>query len=199
MFTLINFLEIPIIVLGPIFIYSTHLGNELDVALILGANQIGMLLAGLWILFKKEWKRKAFVIIIALYIQVFGYFLQVITPLGIFWFMAIGSFIFGASLPITNAMFRTIFQVVVPPESQGRVTSITSSLMGILMPISMLISGPIAEVLGYVELFLLSIIFALIVITVMWLFTDLPALDELEEMTISKDTVSSPKVPGVGQ
>ncbi|WP_455462873.1 MFS transporter [Candidatus Hodarchaeum mangrovi] len=198
-FTLINFLEIPIIVLGPIFVYSTHLGEAIDLALILGASQIGMLLSGIWILVKKDWRRKTFVIIIALYIQIFGYFLQVITPNGLFWFMSIGAFIFGATLPISNAMFRTIFQVIVPPELQGRVTSITAAMSGSIMPIAMLISGPLADMLGYIELFLLSIVLAVIVITVMWLFTDLPALDKLREMTIQKETIPIPKVPSVGQ
>ncbi|MHA1330788.1 MAG: MFS transporter [Candidatus Hodarchaeales archaeon] len=198
-FTAINFLEIPIIVLGPIFIYSVHLGQATDLALVVAASQLGMLLSGLWILFRREWRRKAFIIIVALYIQLFGYFLQVITPTGVFWFMAIGTFIFGTTLPITNAMFKTIFQVLIPPELQGRVTAITAAISGSIMPIAMLLSGPIAEILGFVEFFLLTIILGIIVITVMWLFTDLPALDELQEMNIQKDAIGPQNVPGVTQ
>ena len=95
--TLINFIEIPIIVLGPFFVYSIHNGSVQDLALIVIASQLGLLLAGLFLSLKNSWKRKSVVIITAFYIQIIGYFWQVITPIGYewsFWFMAIGSFIF---------------------------------------------------------------------------------------------------------
>ncbi|MFX0182138.1 MAG: MFS transporter [Candidatus Hodarchaeota archaeon] len=198
--TMITFLQIPIIVLGPFFVYSTHSGQVQDLAFIIAASQLGFLFSGILMLLKKDWNRKAFVIILGLYIQLFGYFMQVITPIGVFEFMAVGAFIFGAMLPIINAMFRTILQVIVPPELQGRVTAISSAMAGAILPIGMLASGPLAESLGIVELFLLAIASSLVILTFMWIFTDLKYADKgIETSEIQKEVLPKRKPMGVGK
>ncbi len=196
---LINFIEIPIIVLGPIFVYKIHDGTALNLAMVLASSQMGLLLSGVMMLFKKEWKRKTLVIMIALYLQVAGYFLQVITPIGLFWFMSIGAFIFGATLPISNSLYRTILQVVIPPEAQGRVSSITSAAAGSIMPIAMLTTGPLADLFGFVELFMLSIITGCIVLTYMWFFTDLRSLDRVKLQEMPDIATISAAVPDLDE
>ncbi len=196
--TLINLLEIPIIVLGPHFIYYIHSGSVQDLAFIIVASQLGMLLTGIIILIKNGWKRKTLVIVMALYIQTLGYFLQVITPIGMFEFMALGAFIFGCMLPIINAMHRTIIQVVIPPELQGRVTAIATALGGILLPLGMLASGPLADFLGTRVLFLIANILCILVITFMWLFTDLRSLDKYNEIDVPKETLAIQQMVSVG-
>lgn len=195
--TLINFLEIPIIVLGPFFVYTIHNGTVQDLAFVVAASQLGLLISGLVLLLKNGWSRKTFVIIIAFYIQIFGYFLQVITPIGLFWFMAIGAFVFGCMMPIINSLFRTIIHVVVPPELQGRVTAISAAITGAILPIGILASGPLAEVLGIQILFLIATILGFIILTVMWLFTDLRSLDKIQEIDVKSDVLPVESVPGV--
>ncbi|MFX0152643.1 MAG: MFS transporter [Candidatus Hodarchaeota archaeon] len=198
--TMINFMQIPIIVLGPFFVYSIHLGTVQDLAFIIAASQLGFLFSGILMLIKKDWNRKAFVIILCLYLQLVGYFIQVITPIGVFEFMAIGAFIFGAMLPIINSMFRTILQVVVPPELQGRVTAITAAMAGAILPIGMLASGPLAESLGIVELFIISIVMSLIILSLMYIFTDLKYADKgIETSEFQKEILPASKAMGVGK
>jgi DHA3 family macrolide efflux protein-like MFS transporter len=195
-----NFLQIPIIVLGPFFVYSTHSGQVQDLAFIIASSQLGFLFSGILMLIKKDWNRKAFIIILCLYLQLFGYFMQVITPIGVFEFMAVGAFIFGAMLPIINATFRTILQVVVPPELQGRVTAITTAMTGAILPIGMLASGPLAESLGIVELFLISIIMSFIMLSLMYIFTDLRYADKgIDASEFQQDILPASKVMGVGK
>jgi DHA3 family macrolide efflux protein-like MFS transporter len=196
--TLINLLEIPIIVLGPHFIYYTHSGSVQDLAFVVVASQLGMLLSGIIILIKNGWRRKTLVIVLALYIQIVGYFLQVITPTGLFEFMALGAFIFGCMLPVINAMHRTIIQVVIPPELQGRVTAIATAMGGILLPLGMLASGPLADLLGTRVLFLIANLLCLMVITFMWLFTDLRTLDKYSNIDVTKETLSVQQMVSVG-
>lgn len=189
---LINFIEIPIIVLGPFFVYITHSGTVQDLALVVAASQLGLLLSGLILLIKNGWNKKVMVIIIAFYIQIAGYLIQVITPIGFewsFWFMAIGAFIFGSMLPIVNSLFHTIIQVIVPPELQGRVTSIIAGITGSILPIGMIASGPLADIFGIQELFLVAIIIGFLVLSFVWFFTDVRLIDDYEEMGIYHDTV----------
>ncbi len=195
--TLINFLEIPIIVLGPYFVYTILSGSVQDLALVVIASQFGLLLTGLILTVKNGWKRKTRVIVIALYIQIFGYFLQVITPIGVDWrfrFMAIGAFILGSMLPVVNSLFQTIIQVIIPPELQGRVTSLVAAITGAVLPIGMLASGPLAKILGIRELFLAAIVTGLFFITIICSSTNILSLDHSEDVNINHEALSSETV-----
>lgn len=189
--TLINFFQIPIVVLGPIYVHYTHGGDAHSLALIVVSMQIGLLLSGIILSLRNNWNRKTLMIVIAIYIQLFGYFIQAITPIGLFWFMGIGAFIFGAMLPIINSMYRSIIQLVIPPELQGRVTAITTAMTGAFLPIGVIISGPLAEFLGFVPLFLLAIILSLITLTSVWFYTDLRSLDQIEKIGILQEFFSN--------
>ena len=189
--TLINFLQIPIVVLGPIYIHSVHSGEPQNLALIVVSMQIGLLISGIILSLKNNWNRKTLMIVIAIYVQLFGYFIQAITPIGLFWFMAIGSFIFGAMLPIINSMYRSIIQLVIPPELLGRVTAITTAMTGALLPLGVIISGPLSQFLGFVPLFLLAIILSLITLTGVWFYTDLRSLDQIEKIGILQEFFSN--------
>jgi DHA3 family macrolide efflux protein-like MFS transporter len=50
--------------------------------------------------------------------------------------------------PIANGPLQAIMQSRVPPEMQGRVMGTTNSICTAMMPLSMLISVPVAELLG---------------------------------------------------
>lgn len=192
--TLINFLQMPIVVLGPIFINTVHGGSAQDVAMIVVSIQIGLLLAGTLLLLRKEWKRKTLMIVIAIYVQFLGYLIQTLTPIGQFWIMAIGAFIFGAMLSIINTMFRSILQLVIPPELQGRVTATSAAVTGACIPLGVVLSGVLSELgLGYVPLFLGSIILGLIVLTCLWLYTDLRFLDQYKELRIVQESIPNPE------
>lgn len=194
--TLINFIEIPIIVLGPFFVYTIHSGSLQDLALIVVASQLGLLISGSILAVKNGWKRKTKIIVIGLYLQLFGYLWQVVTPINFtwsFWFMAIGAFIFGSMLPVVNSLFQTIIQVIAPPELQGRVTSIVAAAAGAILPIGMLISGPLAEILGIRELFILAIATGFIVLTFMWFLTNLSSLDLAEDVNAKQESLSVEK------
>lgn len=193
--TAINLLQIPIVVLGPIFVYSTHAGTVTDLAFVIVLSQVGMLISGLFLLLKKEWKRKSAVIVFAFYIQLLGYFFQVITPFGVFWWMGVGAFIFGAMMPIVDATFRTILQTIVPPDLQGRVTAIAASIAGATLPIGMLASGPLAEAFGMVNFFLFAILASFIVLTFAWFFTGLRSLDQTKVWDLDATHTTSTSHP----
>ncbi|MHA2226995.1 MAG: MFS transporter [Candidatus Hodarchaeales archaeon] len=189
--TIIQFLEIPIIVLGPFFVYTIHLGGVLDLALVVVASQFGLLVSGILLSIKKNWKRPALIIVIALYVQVAGYFFQVITPIGLFWFMSIGAFIFGAMLPFINSMFQTIIHSRIPPELQGRANGLATSMAGAILPIGMLLSGPISDFIGIAGLFFIANILSIATLSLILVFTDLRSLDHFHKINVQKDAVTT--------
>ena len=74
----------------------------------------------------------------------------------------------------------TIFQTVIPPDKQGRVLAISITIATAVAPIGMLISGPLAEILGIVFLFILSSILGIITIIIVWFFTNIRKLGDYQ-------------------
>ncbi|GHV76991.1 MFS transporter [Spirochaetia bacterium] len=63
---------------------------------------------------------------------------------------------FGAGMNIYNIPYRTYIQENIPREKLGRVFSLYSSLMSLLMPIGLIITGPIAEKVGMDRYFIIA-------------------------------------------
>jgi MFS family permease len=82
-------------------------------------------------------------------------------------------------------MLNTITQILVPPEKQGRISSILSAMAMLMNPIGIIASGPLAKAIGYVPLFVGSISLGTISITLIWIFSNMrsvdPVVEELEE------------------
>lgn len=65
----------------------------------------------------------------------------------VFWWVAIGIFIFLFPIPTVNAQLRSIIQVKSPPELQGRAFSIVFLIARLGPPIGFLISAPLADLI----------------------------------------------------
>ncbi|MHA1420413.1 MAG: MFS transporter, partial [Candidatus Heimdallarchaeaceae archaeon] len=180
-----NFFEQPLWVLRPIFVEAYHLGSETDLAWIIGLGQVGMFVSGTIVILKKTWKNKTRILMIALYVQVVGYLVHSLAPQEEIWMMCLGALIIGFTFPFTNSMLNTIAQILIPPEMQGRVASILSTMAMAFSPIGIIISGPLAKAIGYVPLFVGGIVLGTISITVIWLVSKVrqidPIVEDLEE------------------
>ena len=183
--TFINFFEQPLWTLRPIFVESFHLGTETDLAWILAFGQVGMFISGTVVILKKTWKNKTRILMIALYVQIAGYLVSSLAPIGEIWVISLGALIMGFTFPFTNTMLNTISQILIPPEMQGRVSSILSTMCMAFTPIGIIISGPIAKAVGYIPLFVGGIILGAISITSIWIFSKMklvdPIVEDLEE------------------
>jgi len=86
-------------------------------------------------------------------------------------------------------MFLTILQTVIPPDKQGRVMSNVITIVTLVSPIAMLISGPLAELIGITTLFIFSAGLNFIFIIFVWIFSNVRNNDydkvyELDESNI---------------
>ena len=185
--TFINFFEQPLFVLRPIFVKAFHGGTEADLAWIIAIGQVGMFISGSVVIFKKTWKKKTLILMIALYVQIVGYLIHSLAPKGELWVLCLGALVMGFTFPFTNTMLNTILQILVPPEMQGRVSSILSTMSMAFMPIGMIISGPIANAIGYIPLFVGGIIMGTISITLLWLLSKMKQIDPIVEEIESRE------------
>ena len=171
--SVINLLNMPFTTQMPLFVFKNHSGEEIDYALVAAFLQIGIVIGAMIAFTKKHWKHKELIILFSVFIGIFGYSITTFAPKGNFLLMGIGALIHASMIPIANTMFLTILQTKIPPETQGRVFSIVISIAAAVTPLGMIISGPLAELLGIPVLFIISLYLQIYWILVTWFLTDL--------------------------
>lgn len=80
-----------------------------------------------------------------------------------FWIFAALCALLGASSNLCNIPYTAYLQENVPHEAQGRVFSLTISLMSFAMPLGLVVAGPVAERLGVAFWFLVAGIAVLVI------------------------------------
>jgi DHA3 family macrolide efflux protein-like MFS transporter len=71
-----------------------------------------------------------------------------LTPANAFPLAVAALFVGGVMNPLINGPLFAILQAAVAPEMQGRLFTLVSSLAAAMMPLSLAVAGPLAEVVG---------------------------------------------------
>ena len=174
---LTNFLMRPLVTLLPLFVTQVHGGGTSQYALILAFLHGGTIVGALATSIKKKWTHKIRIIFISTILIMAGYLVISLAPRGIFFMIFIGGAIAGITMPIINSLSQTFMQTVVPKDKFGRITSIDWFLSNLMSPIGVIISGPIALILGIPNLLLFSAIIGLITPVSLWCFTKIRKMD----------------------
>jgi DHA3 family macrolide efflux protein-like MFS transporter len=169
----VNFLSVPFGVLLPYFVKVTHSGTEINLAILLAFMQAGSIIGALIISIRKSYKRKILIIMIGSAVAFVGYLIISLAPIGLFLMIGIGIFIRGFTLAVGLPIYFTILQTAVPPEKQGRIFSIDATISFAIMPVGMIIAGPMAEFMGIVNFFILFSILGIILNLSIYFLTNL--------------------------
>jgi DHA3 family macrolide efflux protein-like MFS transporter len=189
----LNFLLTPLSTQFSYFVAVDHNAedNPSVYALVGAALQLGMIAGGIVMTVTKGFKRKIVAAACFIFVIFIAYAFVALTPTGWFWFMAIGMATLGVCLPIANVSTQTIFQTVVPPEMQGRVTSVIMALASAATPAGMILSGIIVGFIRTADLFLGCAVSGMLIIAAAWFLTDIRQVEKLESQA-STDTAKNP-------
>jgi DHA3 family macrolide efflux protein-like MFS transporter len=179
-FMILNFFSQPRGTLLSYYVKVDHGGTVVDFAIVSMAFNIGMFIGGILTSVKKNWKRRMRAIYIAFILGSIGYLLLALVPTGMIFLLIIFLPITGFSLPIINSLYFTIIQLKVPHNKVGRVISIDTTMSFIAMPLGTLFAGPLAEIMGTANLFLICAILSLVITNLFFFFTKVRSLDTEE-------------------
>ncbi|MFX1513463.1 MAG: hypothetical protein ACFFCQ_12820, partial [Promethearchaeota archaeon] len=86
-------------------------------------------------------------------------------------------FIYGFFLSIGLTMYYTILQLAVPPEKQGRLFSFDATLSNIISPLSIILAGPLSELIGIIPLLVIYAILGMLVNVFIRFFSNVTTID----------------------
>jgi DHA3 family macrolide efflux protein-like MFS transporter len=145
MATALNFLLAPISALSPLLVTKYFSKGALELGALDSFFGVGMIAGGITLGIWGGFKRKITTSLIA----ICGFSLAIlgiaIAPENMFWIMLTSMLFIGFMLPMANGPIQALFQTLVEPDMQGRVMSLIGSVAAAMMPISLIIAGPVTD------------------------------------------------------
>jgi len=146
--TFINFLLAPSDTLMPLLVTDHFHGGAWQLSFLASALGVGIVIGGFGLGIWGGFKKKIVTTLTGVCGIGIGVMIMGFTPSNMIWLAVFGSAFMGAMVPIANGPLHALMQSNVPPEMQGRVFTLFSSVATAMIPLSMLVAAPIAELLG---------------------------------------------------
>ena len=193
MSVLINLLIFPALSLQPLLVIEHFGGDALQLAALQSAFGIGMVAGGVTLSAWGGFKRRALTGLLALALSGVGFAIVGLAPANAFP-LAVGAIFFAWFMqPIASGVLFAVLQIIVPAEMQGRVFTLLQSAAGAMIPLGLVIAGPLADVLGIQIWFLIAGV-TTVIMGIGALFV--PAITRLDEVAVLKSAEAvSPDAP----
>jgi len=174
----INFLTAPISTYLPLLVTQHFKGGIWQVGWTETAWGVGVIAGGIGLSVWGGFKKRIITSLTGLFGLAAGILVIAIAPQSAFWMVLVGMGITGIANPIVNGPFMAIIQSNVEADMQGRVFSVTMSLCGAMMPLSMIVSAPIVERLGPQSWYMVSAVVCFIMVLAASFNKDMRNLEE---------------------
>jgi DHA3 family macrolide efflux protein-like MFS transporter len=144
----LNFLLSPSSSLLPLLVTKGFGGGAQELAWVESTFGVGIILGGIILSAWGGFKRR----ILTSFVGIIGIGLGVIltgaAPVEFFSLVLAANFLIGFTQVLANGPIHAIFQSAIAPDMQGRVFSLISAGATAMMPLSLLVAGPVADALG---------------------------------------------------
>ena len=144
----INFVVNPAFSLMPILVTKYFGLGALQLGWLESVWGIGVVVGGLVLSVWGGFKRRVVTSLLGIIGMGIGTLIVGLSPVGAFTMALMGMLVAGFMNPIVNGPFMAVMQSSVAPEMQGRVFSLIQSASLAMMPLSLLLAGPLADKLG---------------------------------------------------
>ncbi len=178
MTVIVNFTIIPAFSLLPLLVKDYFGGSAIQLSWVQSAMGIGIFsggaLLGLW----GGFKRKIYTSIAGLVGLGIGILIVAVAPANALYLAVIGAFIAGAMVSMIMGPFYAVIQSTVHLNMQARVFALMSSVGTAMVPLGLMVAGPVADQFGIQSWYLLGGIFC-IVMAIVGIF--IPAVMNIED------------------
>jgi DHA3 family macrolide efflux protein-like MFS transporter len=144
----INMLLVPAFSLLPLLVLERLQGNATQLGWITSSFGVGMLAGGVLLGVWGGFSRRILTTLTGLIALGVAVLVVGLTPTGSFLWALGGMVAVGFVVPLVNGPVHAIMQATIPPELQGRVFALLTSLAGASAPLGLLVAAPVAEAVG---------------------------------------------------
>jgi len=152
----INFTIIPAFSLLPLMVKNYFGGSAIHLSWVESAMGAGMILGGVLLSLWGGFSRKILTSMIGLMGMGVGTLILALAPASSISFAVGAALLVGFMTPMTMGPFFAIIQSTVEPDMQARIFSLLTSIGTGIVPIGLMIAGPIADRAGIQSWFLLG-------------------------------------------
>ncbi len=163
MATMLNFLLAPTSALTPLLVTKYFGKGALELGSLDSFFGVGMIAGGITLSIWGGFKRKIVTSLSAIIMFSFAILAIALAPADKFWIMVAGMFLIGFMMPMANGPIHALFQTLIEPNMQGRVLSLVSSVAQAMMPLSLIVAGPITDATSYQTWFWIAGILNLVI------------------------------------
>ena len=161
--TMLNFLLGPTTALTPLLVTKYFGKGALELGSLDSLFGIGMIAGGITLSIWGGFKKKIVTSLSGIIMFSFAILAIAIAPADKFWIMVASMFVIGFMLPMANGPIHALFQTLIEPNMQGRVLSLVSSVAQAMMPLSLIIAGPVTDATSYQTWFWIAGILNLVI------------------------------------
>ena len=145
---LINFVFNPINALMPLVVKKYFSGGALELSWIEMAIGVGIVVGGITLSVWGGFKKRMLTVGLCLLLTGAGFAAIGLLPPDGIWICVGIMFLIGVVLPFVDGLIYAIIQAKGSPEYQGRIMTLLTFSSKVMVPVSMIIAGPVADALG---------------------------------------------------
>jgi len=176
--TTLNFLITPAFSLLPLYVNNIFNGNAQMLALVEMLLGIGAIVGGVGLAAWGGFRNKVVTTLMGIALLGIGIGAIGLAPATSFWIVVAGGFVVGVAVSFANGPLSALLQTVVAHEMQARVFSLTMTAALAITPISLLIAGPLADLLGIRVWYLAAATVCIVLAFIGYLPADLREMEE---------------------
>jgi DHA3 family macrolide efflux protein-like MFS transporter len=141
----INFTIIPAFSLMPLLVKEYFGGSAIHLGWVEFAMGIGMFVGGALLGAWGGFKRNIVTSMLGLMGMGLGTLVFALAPSAALWLAVIGALFVGIMTPMTMGPFYAMIQTIVEPDMQARIFSLLNSVGTAMVPIGLMVAGPVAD------------------------------------------------------
>ncbi len=162
------------------FVNVVHGGGIREMTIVTVFIQVSLVLGSLVVILKKNWKRRTLMMILMVMLLFLGNIVMALSPEGNFVIINIGIAISFIGLPAFSSIFMAIMESVVPIEKMGRFSAFRDGLISIVMPLGILISGPLSKIISVQMLLIIAAGLGIAVSIITYFTSNVRSLDTIQ-------------------
>jgi DHA3 family macrolide efflux protein-like MFS transporter len=152
----------PAFTLIPLLVRSHFGGDAAQLSLLQALFGVGVVIGGVILSVWGGFKRKIYTLLMGLIVASLSLVGFGVAPSHAFGMALASSLLLGLVIPMIDGPFMAIMQSTVAPEIQGRVFTLTISLLQLSSPLSLAVAGPISDTVGLQAWYLAAGAFSLV-------------------------------------